>query len=55
MPAARSRRSDAAVIARPRPSRRHGRRTLIFSFQPRAIPSRAFSSAQIQFSTTPAT
>ena len=45
----------AAVMARPRPRLRHGRRTLIFSSQPRWTPSVSFSSVQIQVWTTPAT
>ncbi len=46
---------EAAVIARARPRRRHGRRTLMCSSQTRLTPSRSFSSGQIQFWTTPAT
>ena len=41
-------------MARATPRRRHGRRTLICSSQPRRTPSRSFSSAQIQVWTTPA-
>ena len=42
------------MIARASPRRRHGRRTLMCSSQPRLTPSRSFSSGQIQFWTTPA-
>ena len=55
IPASRSRTSEIAVSARARPRRRHGRRTLMCSSQPRSTPSRSFSSGQIQFWTTPAT
>ena len=41
-------------MARASPRRRHGRRTLMCSSQPRWTPSRSFSSGQIQFWTTPA-
>ncbi len=54
IPTARKRSSEAAVIARARPRRRHGRRTLMCSSQPRLTPSFSFSSGQIQFWTTPA-
>ena len=44
-----------AEIARASPRRRHGRRTLMCSSQPRFTPSRSFSSGQIHVWTTPAT